>query len=166
MQSRGELIAEALDTFLANCPDIEGAAVVSVDGLPMASALPMHLGEDRLAAMAAALLSLGEKAADHLGRGRLYQLFLEGESGFVYLMAAGPAAVLCAISRPSAKTGLILYEMKGTARAVAAALASTPNREPVQYGNSARVEDPGRAHVGVPVAPVPGLHAVQPPTTP
>ena len=123
MPTRGELIGEALDTFLQSCSDLEGTAVVSADGLPMASALPAHLEDDRIAAMSAALMSLGEKASEQLGRGRLSQVFIEGDNGFVYLMSAGPSAVLTAVSRVSAKIGLILYEMRGAAAAVAAALA-------------------------------------------
>ena len=108
--TRGAGLTMALDEFLRSSPDVEAAAVVSSDGLPMASALPGHLEEDRLGAMAAAMLSLGERASETLGRGRLQQVFVEGSQGYVFLMAAGDA-VLCAITRQSAKIGLILYEM-------------------------------------------------------
>lgn len=116
--TRADGLAAALDEFLRQSPDLEAAAVVSADGLPMASALPPHIEEDRLGAMAAAMLSLGDRAAESLGRGRLQQVFVEGSSGYVFLMAAGPA-VLCAITRYSAKIGLILYEMHRTAGTIA-----------------------------------------------
>lgn len=124
MPTRGEQIAQALDVFLQGCSDVEGAAVVSVDGLPMASALPMHVEEDRLAAMAAAMLSLGEKASEGLSRGRLQELHLEGAAGTIHLMSAGPQAVFCAICRDGAKTGLVLFEMTSAAEKIAAALAA------------------------------------------
>lgn len=124
MPTRGEQIAQALDAFLQSCSDVEGAAVVSVDGLPMASALPMHVEEDRLAAMAAAMLSLGEKASEGLSRGRLQELHLEGAAGTVHLMAAGPQAVFCAICRDGSKTGLVLFEMAAAADRIGAALAA------------------------------------------
>lgn len=112
--TRADGLVMALDEFLRQSPDLEAAAVVSMDGLPMASALPPHIEEDRLGAMAAAMLSLGERAAETLGRGGLKQVFVEGSAGYVFLMAAGPA-VLCSITRHSAKIGLILYEMHRTA---------------------------------------------------
>ena len=125
MTTRGELIAGALESFLQNCPDVDGAAVVTPDGLPMASAVPERIEEERLAAMSAALVALGDKAARTLGKGSMRQLFIEGEGGFVYVKSAGDAAVLCAICRPSAKTGLIVYEMKAAAEAVSAALGTS-----------------------------------------
>lgn len=133
MPTRGEQIAQALDAFLQSCSDVEGAAVVSVDGLPMASALPMHVEEDRLAAMAAAMLSLGEKASEGLSRGRLQELHLEGAAGTVHLMAAGPQAVFCAICRDGSKTGLVLFEMAAAADRIGAALAApqVPAPQPV-----------------------------------
>jgi predicted regulator of Ras-like GTPase activity (Roadblock/LC7/MglB family) len=55
----------------AASPEIEASAVVSVDGLIMASALPNEVEEDRVSAMSAAMLSLGERIAGELGRGGL-----------------------------------------------------------------------------------------------
>lgn len=55
--TKAEQLAQALDRFLDVSPEVEAAAVVSGDGLPMASALPPHVEEDRLAAMSA-LVSL------------------------------------------------------------------------------------------------------------
>lgn len=110
--SKADLLATALDDFLATSPEVEAAAVVSADGLPMASALPPHVEEDRLAAMSAALLTLGERAADNLGKGELAQVFVEGSHGHVILMSAGRSAVLVAVTSREAKAGLILFEMR------------------------------------------------------
>lgn len=121
--TRADSLAMTLDEFLRSSPDVEAAAVVSADGLPMASALPPHMDEERLSAMAAAMLSLGDRAADSLGRGDLRQIFVEGSTGYVFLMAAGPA-VLCAVTRPSAKIGLVLYEMRRAGSSVASILES------------------------------------------
>ncbi len=113
--SKADLLAQALDDFLATSPEVEAAAVVSADGLPMASALPPHVQEDRLAAMSAALLTLGERAAQNLGKGELAQVFVEGSQGHVILMSAGTSAVLVAVTSPDAKAGLILFEMRKAA---------------------------------------------------
>jgi uncharacterized protein len=121
--TKADLLAHALDDFLAVSADVEAAAVVSSDGLPMASALPPYVEEDRLAAMSAALLTLGERASEGLGKGDLAQVFIEGAHGHVVLMAAGPDAVLVTVTARSAKVGLVLFEMRRTATVVADVMA-------------------------------------------
>ena len=121
--TKADRLAEVLDSFLSVSTEAEAAAVVSSDGLPMASALPPHVEEDRLAAMSAALLTLGERAAEGLGRGDLGQVFIEGRDGYVVLMAAGPHAVLVAITSPRAKVGLVLFEMRRAAARIGEVMA-------------------------------------------
>ncbi|MDQ3982935.1 MAG: roadblock/LC7 domain-containing protein [Actinomycetota bacterium] len=122
--TKADLLALALDDFLAVSSEVEAAAVVSADGLPMASALPPHVEEDRLAAMSAALLTLGERAASELGKGALAQVFIEGPKGHVILMAAGPDSVLVSVTAHGAKVGLVLFEMRRIAERVAAVMTA------------------------------------------
>ncbi len=96
-------------------PDIEASAVVSVDGLIMASALPAEVEEDRVSAMSAAMLSLGERIAMELGRGGLEQVYIRGDDGFVVLTAVGEEAVLTVLAREQAKLGLVFLEMRRAA---------------------------------------------------
>lgn len=65
----------------------------------IASALPQDVEEDRLAAMSAAMLSLGERTAKELARGDLSEVYVKGQNGYVLLMAAGESAVLTALAR-------------------------------------------------------------------
>jgi predicted regulator of Ras-like GTPase activity (Roadblock/LC7/MglB family) len=113
---------QVLGALLSAAPEIEAAAVVSFDGLPMASALPRDMDEDRVAAMSAALLSLGDRAAQGLGRGDLSQVYVEGENGTVFLISADEEAVLVAVANARAKVGMMLFEVRRAAKAVAAAL--------------------------------------------
>ncbi len=55
-------MVDRLRELQASSPDIEASAIVSVDGLTIASALPQGVEEDRVSAMSAAMLSLGEKS--------------------------------------------------------------------------------------------------------
>jgi uncharacterized protein len=114
-KSRSQLMVDRLRELQASSPDTEGSAVVSVDGLSIASALPHAVEEDRVSAMSAAMLSLGERIATELGRGTLEQVFIKGEKGYVVLMAVGPEAVLTALARGQAKLGLILLDMRRAA---------------------------------------------------
>ena len=128
--SRADRLVTALDEFIRSSPDVEAAAIVSFDGLPMASALPDDLEEDRLGAMSAALLSLGEQAAMGLGRGQLNQVFVEGEHGFVFLMSTRDQAVLAAIARRTAKIGFMLYEMRRAADRIGSILEPAADLPP------------------------------------
>lgn len=110
-QSPSQLMIEILRDLQASSPDIEASAVVSVDGLTIASALHQGIEEDRVAAMSAAMLSLGERIASELGRGALEQVYIKGKSGYVVLMSVGEEAVLTALARGQAKLGLIFLDM-------------------------------------------------------
>jgi predicted regulator of Ras-like GTPase activity (Roadblock/LC7/MglB family) len=114
-KSRSEKMVESLRAMQTAAPDIEASAVVSVDGLIMASALPVEVEEDRVSAMSAAMLSLGERIAGELGRGNLDQVYIKGDDGFIVLTAVGEEAVLTALARQKAKLGLIFLEMRRAA---------------------------------------------------
>jgi hypothetical protein len=113
--SRVDKMVSRLRDLQVASPDIEASAVVSVDGLIMASALPADAEEDRVSAMSAAMLSLGERIAQELGRGILDEVYIRGEGGFVLLTAVGEEAVLTALARHNAKLGLIFLEMRRAA---------------------------------------------------
>lgn len=114
-QNRNEQMVNRLRSMQAAAPDIEASAVVSVDGLIMASALPVEVEEDRVSAMSAAMLSLGERIADELGRGNLTQVYIKGSNGFIVLTSVGSEAVLTALARQDGKLGLIFLEMRRAA---------------------------------------------------
>ncbi len=114
-ESRSQKMVERLRDLQASSPDIEGSAVVSVDGLSIASALRPDIEEDRVSAMSAAMLSLGERIASELGRGKLDQVYIKGDNGYVILLAIGEEAVLTIMARKEAKLGLILLDMRRAA---------------------------------------------------
>jgi len=118
-KSRTQQLVDRLRELQASSPDIEASAVVSVDGLTIASALPQGIEEDRVSAMSAAMLSLGERIASELGRGALEQVFIKGQNGYVVLMAIGEEAVLTALARDQAKLGLIFLDMRRAAEDIA-----------------------------------------------
>lgn len=114
-KSRTELMIDRLRELQATTPEIEASAVVSVDGLAMASSLPREIEEDRVSAMSAAMVSLGERIATELRRGELDQVYIRGEAGLVILMSIGEEAVLTTLAREGARLGLILLDMRRTA---------------------------------------------------
>lgn len=122
--AQGNELRDALRQLLEKAPDIDAAAVVSMDCFVMASALPEGYEEDRLGAMSAALLSLGERTATELGCGELAQVFVEGTQGYVFLLAAGEDAVLNAIVKRGSKLGLVLYDIRNAAKTIATIIES------------------------------------------
>jgi len=104
-----------LKDLQVSTPDVEASALVSVDGLIIASALPPDVEEDRVSAMSAAMLSLGERIAGELGRGLLDQVYVRGANGYVILSAVGEEAVLTVLARKDAKLGLVFLDMRRAA---------------------------------------------------
>ena len=121
-RSRTEQMVERLRDLQVSSPDIEAAAIVSVDGLPIASSLPQGVEEDRVSAMSAAMRSLGERIATELGRGMLDEVYVKGEKGYVILRAVGEEAVLTVLARQQAKLGLLFLDMRRAAEELAAIL--------------------------------------------
>lgn len=113
--SRSTHIVNRLRDLQASAPDIIASAVVTADGLSLASNLPSNVEEERVAAMSAAMLSLGERIAQELQRGNMEEVYIRGEEGLVLLTAIGRDAVLTTLARSEAKLGLMLMEMRRAA---------------------------------------------------
>ncbi len=110
-KTRTQLMVDRLRELQASSPDIEASAIVSVDGLTIASALPQGIEEDRVSAMSAAMLSLGERIASELVRGSLEQVLIKWVSGDVILISVGEDVGLTALSCEQAKLGLGFLDM-------------------------------------------------------
>lgn len=109
--SHAEMMMSRLQDLQTRTPDVEASAIISVDGLPIASSLPAGAEEDRVAAMSAAMLSLGDRIAGELGQGMLEQIYVKGENGYIVLADIGGQAVLTVMARANAKLGLVFLEM-------------------------------------------------------
>ena len=110
--SRTGRLVKRLQELQMTTPDVEATAIVSVDGLTIASSLPAGVEEDRVSAMSAAMLSLGERIAGELRRGGLDEVYVKGENGYVVLRAVGEEAVLTVLARQQTKLGLLFLDMR------------------------------------------------------
>lgn len=113
--TRSAQMVNRLRELQATAPDIIASALVTADGLSLASALPSDVEEERIAAMSAAMLSLGERIAVELQRGDFQEVYIRGDQGLVLLTAVGRDAVLTALSRSDSKLGIIFLEMRRAA---------------------------------------------------
>jgi predicted regulator of Ras-like GTPase activity (Roadblock/LC7/MglB family) len=114
-KSRTEQMTDRLRDLQTSSTDVEASALVSVDGLIMASALPPDVEEDRVSAMSAAMLSLGERIAVELGRGTLDQVYIRGDEGYVLILDVGEEAVLTVLAHKGTKLGMLFLDMKRAA---------------------------------------------------
>ncbi|UOP01007.1 roadblock/LC7 domain-containing protein [Kingella potus] len=116
---REQLLISVLSDLNATSSDITASAVISSDGLPIATLIPQGLDADRVGAMSATLLALGSHAAAELHCGDLDQVMVKGKNGYILLNQAGADAVLALIANESGKLGLILLDAKRAAKHIA-----------------------------------------------
>ncbi|MHA1293005.1 MAG: roadblock/LC7 domain-containing protein [Promethearchaeota archaeon] len=119
MASTPETLDDILKKLLAAIPEVKAAAIVSVEGLPIASALPAQIDETRIAAMTAAILSLAERAVHEMEKGDFEQILVRGSEGFLLVLAAGPNAVLTVSTTKDVRLGLIFLDCKRTCEKIA-----------------------------------------------
>ena len=112
---RSDMLTSILTELNGTSADIEASALISTDGLMMASVMPQGLDEDRVGAMSAAMLSLGDRTSNELDRGGLEQVLIKGDNGYVLMTYAGAEAVLTVLAKPNAKLGLIFLDVKRAA---------------------------------------------------
>lgn len=113
--SRFDELNRILRALQAGTPDLEACALISEDGLMIASALPQHLDEGRIAGMSSTLLGLGTRATNELDRGELSQVLIRGDRGYVVMVRASQGTMLLVLTTPEAKLGLVFLD---TSRAV------------------------------------------------
>ncbi|HIE23106.1 MAG TPA: hypothetical protein EYP68_02630 [Candidatus Korarchaeota archaeon] len=118
MSTRLEKIEEKLRELETAVPNIEGSAVISLDGLVMASRFRSDVSEERVAAMSSALLSIAERINEELGRGDFQRALVTGRNGFIVLTPAGPDALIACICSKEAKLGMIFYELDKLSREI------------------------------------------------
>ena len=98
--------------FVSGTADIQGATLVSPDGLSLATVLPSAMDDEKVSAMSAAMLSLGERIGNELSRGSIDRIYVEGDQGYGVLTNCGDDAVLLVLANQSAKQGLLMLEIK------------------------------------------------------
>ncbi|BAZ15973.1 roadblock/LC7 family protein [Calothrix sp. NIES-4071] len=106
------MLQQELQSFVTGASDVQGAALVSPDGLALASVLPGGMDEERTAAMSASMLSLGERIGRELSRGNVERIVVEGEKGYGVLVGCGSDAVLLVLASAAVKQGILFLELK------------------------------------------------------
>lgn len=118
-QKRSEVLAQALHDLVANSLDIQGVAVISMDGLVISAELPGKMDQARVGAVAAGVLSLSGRSVTQLARGELQQTLIQGTEGNVIITYAGKNAVFVALTGANVNLGMAFLEAREGAQRVA-----------------------------------------------
>ncbi len=116
--SRLDELNKILRKLQSDSPGLEASALISEDGLMIASALTPDLEETRVAGMTATLLNLGTRAAVELARGEVKEVIIRGDRGAAVMIDAGRGALLLALANETAKLGLIFFDMHEAIRSL------------------------------------------------
>ena len=112
MAINSQKLGHILQNFVSTTSDVQGAAMVTPDGLPLASSLPGGMDDERVSAMSAAMLSLGDRIGQELARGDIDRIYVEGDEGFSILTSCGQDAVFLVLAGKEAKQGVLMLEIK------------------------------------------------------
>jgi predicted regulator of Ras-like GTPase activity (Roadblock/LC7/MglB family) len=116
--SRLENLTKILKNLQSESPGIEASALISEDGLMIASALSPDLDDTRVGGMTATLLSLGSRAATELRRGEVREVIVRGEEGYAVMISAGRGALVLVLANENTKLGLIFFDVREAIKAI------------------------------------------------
>lgn len=121
MKTLSENISELIELLRkmeAVNADIQGSAIVSVQGLPICSVLARDVNDGIVSAMSAAILSVSERAVEELARGNLKRILIEGEDGTIILSKAGTNAILATLTRSEAPLGMVFINIQSVSEKI------------------------------------------------
>jgi predicted regulator of Ras-like GTPase activity (Roadblock/LC7/MglB family) len=96
---RTKYAAQELKALFSAIPEIDGLAIVEVDGVLRLGLLPREVDQDRLVALSAAQLSLTERSAYELSRGHPQESYVLGSQGSMILIVLDSESALVALVR-------------------------------------------------------------------
>ena len=115
---RTESLNKILKNLQSGSPDVEASALITEDGLIIASSLPRDLDEVTVGGMSATLLHLGTRAATTLNRGDVKEVIVRGDEGYGVMVSAGSGVLLLVVANENAKLGLIFFDMRVAINAI------------------------------------------------
>lgn len=112
IKSNYEKIEHYLKQLIRNIPEINAAAIISDEGLPVVSVLPSGLDENRVAALTAIISTISIKSIREMRLGSFRDAHIKGKEGYLFIFSVGKNAVLYVSTTKeiSHRFGLILLE--------------------------------------------------------
>jgi predicted regulator of Ras-like GTPase activity (Roadblock/LC7/MglB family) len=115
-RKKSELLADALAELLEESSDIEGAAVVGVDGLVYSANVPQRtLDENMVGAASAAAFGLSKRSVEQLKRGNLAQTLIQGDEGNIIIAGLDSQALFVGLTPKNVNLGMAFAEVRAMA---------------------------------------------------
>jgi predicted regulator of Ras-like GTPase activity (Roadblock/LC7/MglB family) len=105
---------------------LEGLAVITRDGVRIASSASVSVDADMLSAASAAMISTGEMATMQLNYGNLSDIIIRGDNGHILLTRSGPNYMLVAASKDTTQLGLNLGVLRRYAKMISEMIGAPP----------------------------------------
>ncbi|MFI0356944.1 roadblock/LC7 domain-containing protein [Actinomadura sp. 9N407] len=122
--------ADELDRLLAGLvrrmDSVNGAVVLSRDGMLVASSGLGREDAEHLAALVSGFQGLSRGACHRFGGGELLQTVVEMDDIFLFMVAAGEDTYLAVVSRADGDAGTVAYEMAELAERLGEGLPADP----------------------------------------
>jgi predicted regulator of Ras-like GTPase activity (Roadblock/LC7/MglB family) len=112
-KKRSEILADSLADLLRDSSDIDGVAIVGVDGLVYSANVPQKaLDEEMVGATSAAVLGLSKRSANQLKRGNFKQTLIQGDDGNIIVAGINDETLLIGLTPGSVNLGMAFAEMR------------------------------------------------------
>jgi uncharacterized protein len=97
--------------------NIQASAIISQDGLVIASTLPANMDEDHFGGITAALFSVGFRRSQEFAGG-VDEMIVKGSRGYLLMTDAGKEAYLTVLTKTNAELDQIFSEVKRAAKKI------------------------------------------------
>jgi len=120
---QNQLVRTVLLELSRSSTDVEASAVVTTEGVTIASLLTEGIDTGQVGVMCASLLALAETASLEFKRGKLKQLMIDAECGYVLIVHVGETAALVLVTQTRDNVGMVFLEAYKTAQNISKILA-------------------------------------------
>lgn len=112
MSPEASNIGFLIGNFAERVPGVNEAIVKSADGLLMSMSRGLtRESADRFAAAASGLIGLAHGAASPFGGGRVTEVVIEMENGFIFVTGISDGSSMAVFAHSACDVGLVGYEM-------------------------------------------------------
>lgn len=112
-KKKSELLADALERLLQESSDIDGAAVVGVDGLVYSANVPHRaLDENMVGATSAAILGLSKRSIGQMKRGIFVQTLIQGDEGNIIVASLNEETLFVGLTPKNVNLGMAFAEVR------------------------------------------------------
>ncbi len=108
-------ITEELKELVQSSP-ITSAAVLTIEGLPVANYMTGEENEALIAAVSAALYATGNQTAQNLNQGNVRAIIIDGENGVTVVMTVDKDNIIIVTAGQDTKLGLVFNDVKKAVR--------------------------------------------------